>query len=257
MFPVLLEFENLKINSYGFFIAIGYLSALLLGQYLAKSRNLSPGPLMDLGFIAIVSGVAGARILFVLTRLDYFNTHPGEIFDFWNGGLVFYGGLIFAAICCLAFGLWKKMPLRLSSDIVLSGVALAHAFGRIGCFAAGCCHGTICLYPWAVHLDSLFVEQKLRGQPIHPVQLYESFSLFLMAGILAWLVRAQKTKPGTVTLVYVGGYALIRFVLEFFRGDQSRGFVAWGLLSTSQSIALILFCFAGGIFIRRFWSQNL
>ncbi|HEY8279997.1 MAG TPA: prolipoprotein diacylglyceryl transferase, partial [Bdellovibrionota bacterium] len=229
----------------------------LLGRWLARSRGLNPAPFMDLALVAIMSGIVGARMFFVLSNLDYYRQHPGEMADFWNGGLVFYGGLILGTVACLAYGIWRRMPLWLSTDIVLAGVTLAHAFGRIGCFAAGCCHGNYCPYPWAVRPQSEFVEDPFKGQPVHPVQLYESFSLFFLAGLMVWLVREKKLRDGAATILYCLGYGIIRFVMEAFRGDESRGFVLGHWLSTSQSIALGLFLLGCGILVGRFRRKNL
>jgi len=258
MFPVLLQIGTMKIYSYGFFIALGYISALGLGRYLARARGFDPAPFMDLAFIAIVSGVIGARALYIITEPAQFIAHPGSVFDVWNGGLVFYGGFLLAMIVCLAYGRWKKMPLLLTTDIVVTGVAFAHAFGRIGCFAAGCCHGNYCPYPWGIHNDTEFVNPALKGQPLHPVQLYESAALFALSLLLTWMVAKRKVKSGLGALTYLMGYAAIRFVMEFYRGDDDRGVVLGGTLSTSQGIALALFILGcGGILVGRFRSKNL
>jgi len=249
MFPELIEIGGTKIHSYGFFIALGYVSGLLLGRWLAKARGLDPSPYMDLAFIAIVSGVIGARLLYVFTAPAYFLEKPGEILDFWNGGLVFYGGFLLATAACFAYGLYRKLPVGLSCDIVLTGVAFAHAFGRIGCFAAGCCHGTACSLPWAIVNNSGFVAPSLRGIPIHPVQLYESALLFLLTGLLVWLILGRKLTEGFAGLLYLTGYAAIRFLLEFFRADEDRGTVLGGWFSTSQGIALFLFALGCALFI--------
>jgi len=251
MFPVIFEIGGSKIHSYGFFISIGYVSALLLGRYLAKARSLEPGPFMDIAFVAIITGVIGARLLYVITSLDYFSDHPGEALNFWNGGLVFYGGFIFASLSCLAYGYFRKMPILLSTDIVFAGVAFAHAFGRIGCFAAGCCHGSVCHLPWAIENHSSFVGESLRGHPLHPVQLYESAMLFALTAVLAYVIRGRKMRDGNPALLYLIGYAAIRFATEFFRGDLERGFVLGGLFSTSQAIALALFMIGSAFFIIR------
>lgn len=256
MFPVLIEIGTYKVHSYGFFIAVGYVSALLLGRYLAKARSLDPGPFMDLAFIAIVSGVVGARLLFVITAAPQQLRSPLEILDFWNGGLVFYGGFILATLACLAFGYLKKMPIRLSTDIVVTGVAFAHAFGRVGCFAAGCCYGSVCPYPWGITNNTTFAPAHLHATHLHPVQLYEAVALFLLTGILVHFVRGKKLADGMPALLYLAGYAAIRFFVEFFRGDDDRGFVL-GPLSTSQAIALALLCLSGWLFIRGFRRKHL
>lgn len=256
MHPDLFEIGGMQIHSYGFFIALGYVCALLLGRWLAKSRGFDPAPFMDVAFIAIVSGVVGARILYVITSPAYFIEHPTEILDFWNGGLVFYGGFILATVACVSYGLWRKMPLWPSTDIVLVGVAFAHAFGRLGCFFAGCCHGSVCALPWGMVNNSSFVPSALRGVPLHPVQLYESLLLFALTGLLAWLVYSRKLRDGSPALIYLAGYAVIRFLMEMFRGDEDRGYVLGGLLSTSQGIALGLLILGGGLWLVRIWRQH-
>ncbi len=254
MFPIIGEIAGFRIYSYGFFIAAGYLSALVLGRWLAKGRGLDPAPFMDLALIAIVSGVVGARLFYVLQNIPHFYQFPGEILNVWNGGLVFYGGFLLAAVVCPLFAYWKKMPFCLSADIVLAGVALAHGFGRIGCFAAGCCYGSYCPYPWGMRNSSEFVDEGLKNQPLHPVQLYESLSLFLLALLMARLISRKKTQAGTAALVYLSGYASIRFVTEFFRGDLDRGFVGGSWLSASQGIALVFLALVTAVFAWRFGS---
>jgi phosphatidylglycerol:prolipoprotein diacylglycerol transferase len=249
VYPELFEIAGQKIHSYGFFIALGYVCALLLGRWLAKSRGLDPAPFMDLAFIAIVSGVIGARLFYVITAPSEFIDRPGAIFDFWNGGLVFYGGFLLATGACFAYGLYRRMPVGLSCDIVLTGVAFAHAFGRIGCFAAGCCHGSACSLPWGMVNPSGFVAPSLKGVPLHPVQLYESFLLFALTGLLVWLIRGRKLRDGNAGLLYLTGYAAIRFVLEMFRADEDRGTVLGGWLSTSQGVALFLFALGAALFL--------
>lgn len=257
MHPILFHVGSTPIYSYGFLIAVGYVSALLLGRHLAKARGLDPSPLMDLAFLAIVSGVVGARLFFVLQSLDRFASHPAEIFDVWSGGLVFYGGFLLATASCMAFGFWKKLPIWLTTDIAAAGVAIGHAFGRLGCFAAGCCYGSYCPFPWGVENQSNFVDAEHRGIPLHPVQLYESFLLFSLAAALAWLIRSRKLPDGIPAAIYLAAYALIRFLTEMFRGDADRGFVLGGWLSVSQAVALGLFALGSGVLVRRLGRKNL
>jgi phosphatidylglycerol:prolipoprotein diacylglycerol transferase len=247
---------NVKMYWYGFSIALGFVAALGLMRLLCKSRRLDPAPFMELAFVAIVSGVVGARILYVLTEPAEFLEHPSSIFDFWSGGLAFYGGFILATLGCILFALWKKMPMWLGADIIMTGVCFAHAFGRIGCFVAGCCHGNYCPYPWGVHNNTAFVSTALEGQPLHPVQLYESFSLFVLAGLLAWMIHKRKARPGIPAMIYLTGYAAIRFVLESWRGDEDRGVVLGGALSTSQGIAVLLFVVGCGTLVDRVWRHK-
>lgn len=251
MFPVLFHIRNVPVHSYGVLIALGYLAALGLLTYLAKDRALEPARFLDLAFLSLVSGVIGGRILFVLTNLPYFTRYPTEIFDFWQGGLVFYGGFLAALGACLLYIRWRRLPATESLDLLAPALTLGHAFGRLGCLAAGCCYGSYCELPWAVHLQSDLVDPALRGLPLHPTQLYESISLFLLAGALTYCVKKRRFHAGGVALLYVMAYSVIRSVIEIFRGDSIRGFVLGNWLSTSQAIAIVLFLGAGFLFWRR------
>jgi phosphatidylglycerol---prolipoprotein diacylglyceryl transferase len=257
MFPILFELGGIKVYSYGFFIALGYLAGLFLGRFLVRERGLPAAPYMDLGLVAIVSGVLGGRVLFVLTNLAYFKQHPWETLDFWQGGLVFSGGFFSGVAASVLYLRWKKLPLGTSLDIMAPSVALAHAFGRIGCLGAGCCYGSYCPYPWGVHLHSAFVETALQGKPLHPTQVYEAASLFLLSAGLVHLFRRKKLPEGGVGIAYVAAYAVLRSVIEIFRGDEVRGFVVGRWLSTSQAIALVLLLACGGFLIGRFRRKHL
>lgn len=248
MFPVLFEIGGLPIQSYGFFIALGYVAALLLTRKLASARSLSAADFSDLTFFCLLVGILGARILFVLTNFRYFMGRPAEIFSFWSGGLVFYGGFLLVVPMLFFFFRLRGIPWKTGLDVLAPGLALGHAIGRIGCLAAGCCHGSYCEYPWAVHLNTDLVEPALRGLPVHPVQVYESLGLLVLCGWLLWLFR-RKPASGAVAAAYVMGYALLRFVVEFFRGDSIRGAVLG--ISTSQALALLLFAAAGMILFYR------
>lgn len=248
MFPVLFEVGGVPIQSYGFFIALGYVAALLLTRRLASARGFSPSDFSDLTFFCLLVGILGARILFVLTNLSYFLGRPGEMFSFWSGGLVFYGGFLLVLPMLFFFFRFRQIPWAQGLDVLAPGLALGHAIGRIGCLAAGCCHGSYCEYPWAVHLHTDLVEPSLRGLPVHPVQIYESAGLLALCGGLLWLGR-RKPAVGAVAAAYVMGYALLRFGVEFFRGDSIRG-SAFGI-STSQLLALALFAAAGLILFSR------
>jgi phosphatidylglycerol:prolipoprotein diacylglycerol transferase len=249
MFPVLATVAGVEIQSYGFFIALGYLVALWIVNRLAARDGLPPRAFSDLCFLALLGGLLGARILFVLTNLSYFGAHPEEIPRFWGGGLVFYGGFLFVFPLALAYLRWKKLPLLRSLDVIAPALAFGHSLGRIGCLGAGCCHGSYCPYPWGVRIDTDLVDPALRGLPLHPTQAYESFGLLVIgAGLLA--LRKRKPPAGTVAGVYVMAYAVLRIIVECFRGDSIRGEI--GGVSTSQALAAGLLLAGGGaLFLAR------
>ncbi|RZA07806.1 MAG: prolipoprotein diacylglyceryl transferase [Proteobacteria bacterium] len=240
MQPILFHLFGWPIQAYGFFIALGYILGLILVRRLAISRRRHPAPYTDLSFFALIVGLIGARALFVLTNLDYFSSHADEIFYFWGGGLVFYGGFLLAFPFVLWFVSFRGLPLKMSLDILAPGLALGHAVGRLGCFFAGCCHGRVCDLPWGVQMNSLQVEPALRGLALHPTQLYEAAGLFLLSGILSFFVITKRLRDGLVAVAYAMGYAILRTGVEFYRGDSIRGTLAGTPFSTSQLIALAL-----------------
>lgn len=248
MHPTLLElnlgFVTLPLHTYGLMIAIGFLSGISVVRKLAARNGLDPDRIADLSFWLLLTGFIGARILFIITRIDYFLARPLEIFKVWEGGLVFFGGLITATAYAFWFFRKNKLDLWTMIDVLSPGVVVAHAFGRIGCLAAGCCYGRLTDVPWAIRLNSELVDIQLRGMPIHPTQIYESSALFILFAGLMWISK-KKSFQGQVGLSYFMIYPIIRSVIEVFRGDTVRGFVIENLLSTSQFISILVFIAAG------------
>ncbi|MEK7852135.1 MAG: prolipoprotein diacylglyceryl transferase, partial [Deltaproteobacteria bacterium] len=165
-----------------------------------------------------------------------FIENPLEVFKIWKGGLVFYGGFIGA----LATGIWyvkrHGMPVWKTSDIIAPAIALGQSLGRIGCFSAGCCYGKESTVPWAVTFTDLNSLARI-GVPLHPTQLYEAvldFCIFLF--LISF--RKRKTFDGQLIWLYTLLYAIVRLIVESFRGDP-RGFVG-GMLATSQFIGIVM-----------------
>jgi phosphatidylglycerol:prolipoprotein diacylglycerol transferase len=156
----------------------------------------------------------------------------------WQGGLVFYGGVVAAALVGWRFAGREGWSFARIGDLFAPGLALGHAFGRLGCFAAGCCFGKQGGGAWAVALPResvAFDELVARGltapgatvtPPLHPAQLYEAAGNLLLFGVLMLARRRLRPRPGAVLLLYLGLYAALRFVVEIFRGDPGRRFVA-------------------------------
>jgi phosphatidylglycerol:prolipoprotein diacylglycerol transferase len=225
--PVAIELGPLKIHWYGILIAIGF----LLGTWTAGKRglryNLSPQLLSDLAMWLLVGAIIGARVLHVISYWDTeFKGRPlVEIFKIQNGGLVFYGGLIGAAIAGTIFVNWKKLPWFKTADALAPSIALGSVFGRLGCLMTGCCYGKSCDLPWAIHFPA---EHESHGLPVHPTQLYDSFANLLLYLGLAWLYRRKKF-DGQVFAVFLIGYAILRSTVELFRGDYGAGEMHAGL----------------------------
>ena len=237
MHPVLVRFGPLTIHTYGVLVAAGFLLGLALAVKQAKKEGIPQERIIDIGFYVLLAAIVGSRLFFVAVNAGHYLKHPLDIFKIWEGGLVFYGGLILA----LPAALWYIRKHHLDgwriTDIFAPSIAIGHAVGRIGCFAAGCCHGRLCELPWAVTFhdpESLATT----GIPLHPTQLYESAGEFLNFLILITLRRYQSFK-GQLFWTYIFLYSVLRFVVEFFRGDEARGYL-FGGISVSQGISVIM-----------------
>ena len=247
MFPLLYEINlgpiHIPLHTYGFMIAIGFLLGIATVRKLSVKSKMNPDLNADLAFWLLMYGFLGARVLFVFTRLDYFLANPFDIVKVWEGGLVFFGGLISAT--AYAFYYFRKHQLNIWKmiDVLSPGLVIAHAFGRIGCLSAGCCYGRPTDVPWAIKLNSDLVDESLRNVPLHPTQIYESLSLFILYAGLLTIFRTKKF-DGQVGLTYFMLYPIIRSIIEVYRGDSIRGFVIEDILSTSQFISILVFAVA-------------
>ena len=239
MYPVLVKIGPLTIHTYGFLIASGFLIALWLAVRQSKKEGLQHEKIIDLGFYTLIAAIAGSRIFYVLTNLSYFIANPMDMIKIWEGGLVFYGGVLFAVPVAIWFAKRKGLPLWQTADIWAPSIAIGHAIGRIGCFCAGCCYGKPAEnIPWAViftDVDSLAI----KGVPLHPSQLYESAGEFL-SFLMLIIIRRHKSFQGQLFWIYILNYSIIRSVVEIFRGDEIRGFIFAGF-SISQGISVLMF----------------
>jgi phosphatidylglycerol:prolipoprotein diacylglycerol transferase len=255
MHPLLFKIGSVPIHSYGVMIALGFLVAVFVGTTLAKKSKLDVERVLDLGFWTFLVGFLGARLYYVLTQFEFFSNHPEAIFRVWEGGLVFYGG----PLACLPFCYWYmkkyKMPGWKVADVFIPCLTVAHAFGRLGCLAAGCCYGKPTGTDFGLIFFSDQVEPHLHGIRLHPTQIYESTVLFTLFFGLLWVFKIKKF-DGQVALTYFIAYPIIRSVIEIFRGDQVRGFVIENLISWGQFTSGIVFLVASLVLYRRLKAIN-
>ncbi|KPA16374.1 prolipoprotein diacylglyceryl transferase [Candidatus Magnetomorum sp. HK-1] len=237
MYPVLFKLGPLTVHTYGFCIAMGFLAALFYVSKTAQKKHINSEIVIDLCFYALVFGMIGGRLLYVILEWDTYENNLLEIFRIWNGGLVFYGGFIAALIFSWRYMKIKQLPVLKTLDILAPAVALAHGFGRIGCFFAGCCFGSQCELPWAVTFTHPLTLAR-PNIPLHPTQLYASVMNFTIFGILFWYSR-RKPKEGAVAISYLLIYGLGRICIELFRGDD-RGAVFLYVFSPAQAIGLFM-----------------
>ena len=241
MHPILFKIGSFEMASYGLMTAIGYgVASWYLYRRLAKI-NLDKETFWNLIFIIFMGALIGGKLLFIIVSWPQLGATLAEkittILHDIRYGFVFFGGLIAAVVATVYYMKKKGLPILQTSDFIIVGLPLGHAFGRIGCFLAGCCHGRPTDMPWGVVFTDThsLVAPELLGVHVHPTQLYESLCNFLLFFLLHKLYN-RPHKNGTILLAYITCYSLVRFTLEFFRGDF-RGSYVLGM-SPSQLIAL-------------------
>jgi phosphatidylglycerol:prolipoprotein diacylglycerol transferase len=225
------------IYSYGAMIVLGVAVGIAVGVARAPRFGVARFDELAVGLLGVVGGLVGAALLFDVVQWRAVLADPTIL---TRPGLVFYGGLVGGAFAawryCRAYG----VSLLDAADAGAPGLALGHAVGRVGCFLGGCCYGRVvdAKFPLAV---------QLAGAWRHPVQLYEAAGLVVLAVVTALLPRRRR---GAVLLSYVAGYALLRLVVEHWRGDDlERGVVAH-TVSTSQLIALVVLAGSAAVLYR-------
>jgi len=152
MYPELFElpFVDLTVKSYGLMMVIGFLAAVALIRRL--SRDITPDPQMitNAALYALIGGVVGARVFYVVHYFNNFRGRPLAFFAIWEGGLELLGGVVLAVTIIILYLLYHKLPVRKYLDILAIGLMFALVFGRVGCFLNGCCWGRPTDLPWAV-----------------------------------------------------------------------------------------------------------
>ncbi len=249
MHPILLELGPLTVYTYGLLLAAAYLLGLKLAMVRAQARGLDSARVLDLGIYIIISALVGAKLLLVFTDYRVFVNDPRELLTLARSGGVFYGGLILAVIVALWYIRKVGLPLWTTCDVFAPGIALGHVIGRFGCLFAGCCYGRETSVPWAITFTNPAAAANVGtplNTPLHPTQMYEAGAEFLILAVLLATERKGRPFAGRTFWLYMLFYAISRFIIEFFRGDE-RGNI--GIFSTSQFISIVLAPLAIGMLV--------
>lgn len=236
----------LNVHMYGIMVALGLLCAFGVLFYYGKWRGVRPQFLDFLFYDGIASIAVGFGSAALFQAVYNFIEDPSKGFRF-DGSITFIGGLIGGAVCfLLVYALFKRWRAGGSLAAIFAllpcCITVAHAFGRVGCFFAGCCHG--------VAWDGIFaVKFPHLSYTVHPTQLYEATFLLVLFAVLSWLYL----RHGCVhnMSIYLICYGIWRFCLEFLRGDH-RGELVSGI-SPSQfwSICMVVLG-VGLIFVMKY-----
>ncbi len=235
MHPILFKFADLTLHTYGVLLSLGFLLAVFLTLREARRTGFDPNVVMDLAFYVLISALVGSRLFFVLSNWQDFEKQPLGALKFWEGGLVFYGGLIFAFLTGLWYVRKHHLNFQRLADLVAPSIAIGQSMGRLGCFSAGCCYGAPTSVPWACTFRDPASLAPL-GVPLHPTQLYESAATFAIFLTLTRM-RGSKRFQGRLFWYYLLFYSTARFIIEFFRGDP-RGWMIPNILSIAQGISI-------------------
>jgi len=273
-----------KIHTFGPLVALGSFAAILYIRSEGKRRGFDPEVLTGLAVEVLLVGVAGARVLFILITPEVFPHKPTSTFFYnwvvqyvalWNGGLVWYGGLLPAAPFALWRGAKLGLPWRTVADIFAPAVMLGLGIGRIGCLMAGDDHGKVVesgAHWWTVTFtdpEALVSPESLKGKPLWPSQPMMSIGDFIIFGLCHALRKKLQTRPACVMFLMMTLYPILRFFIEMIRGDIVRKFL-WGWewkmvpnpvdgtlekvytagVSTSQAISIPLAIFMFAMLVR-------
>lgn len=301
LFTLHLGSREVGLHTYGILIAVGLGVGIWLAAREARRRGLDVGRVLDFAFWATVAGLLSSRVAYGLVNLGDFaractQGHGGprdalrvlsdctRIVHVWEGGLVFYGGAVGAGLVAAVFATRERWSFWVLGDVFAPGIAIGHALGRVGCYAAGCCFGKPS-GAWGVAFpsDSVAFEElhALSALPagasytplLHPTQLYEAGGEALIFALLLALRPRLRERPGALVLTYCALYAVLRFAVELYRGDVARRYIAelatprlssWLglppnealLLSVGQvtSLTLLALCALGWARRRRSWA---
>lgn len=255
MNPILFSLGKIKITYYGLMYAISFLLGIEIAKKYGEKKGLSPETIENYAFIAMISGLIGGRIYYVIFNLDYYLDYPGDILAVWKGGMAIHGGILGGIIGTCIYGRIKKLNPLLLGDCVAVPLLLGQAIGRIGNLMNGEIYGVPTFtplkyiftlkprfYEWFNYYNSLSVDGKgafkelvpwglvfpnsspagseFPNLPLHPAMLYE-LVLNLIGVLFLWFfLRKKNYKTGTLWCSYIIIYSIIRTFVSFFRAED-------------------------------------
>lgn len=246
MLPKLIDFGGFFLPTYGVMVALAFLAGLWATTKLARRAGLPTQTIQDLVIYCAIAGLVGAKLMMFIFDWEYYAKNPSEMVSLstLRAAGVYQGGFLVA----LAFAYWYMrkhgLPVLRTMDCFAPGIALGHALGRIGCFAAGCCYGALCNRPWAVRFTNPEVKEFSNvpmNVPLHPSQIYEAVGDLAIFAVLFRLYNPT-SRPGGIFSLYLILYSLLRFLVEFYRHhDQPPLFESLPLVHTQWiSLATLL-----------------
>ncbi len=256
---------SLYIRFYGIILMLGALAAAFLAEHEAKRKGLKSEFVWDALIWVLIAGIIGARLWHVFTpppsmvalgyTTQYYLTHPLALINTRAGGLGIPGAVIGGGIGLYLYSRYRKQSFLVWADIAVPGVALAQAIGRFGNFFNQELYGKPSTLPWAIYIDPVNrVPGYTQYSTFQPLFLYESIWNLLNMGFLLWMSRrfAGWLKDGDLLLMYLIGYPMGRFFLEFLRLDSPR----FGTINVNQIVMLVVALVSGFLLFWRHRKQE-
>jgi phosphatidylglycerol:prolipoprotein diacylglycerol transferase len=218
--PKLIQIGSFYLPTYGLLVAAAFLAALAMAGKLGRAQGLSRDAIMNLGIYCALAGIIGAKV-FMLVLDPYYRKNPAQIFTLstLQSAGIWYGGFIAALVFAFFYMRSQALPFLKTSDVFAPGLAVGHAIGRLGCFAAGCCYGKPTHLPWAVTFTSPDANGAPLGVPLHPTQLYESGLELIICAIL-YRLATRPHRDGSILALYLLLSGVARFLVEFVRSHD-------------------------------------
>lgn len=238
MYPVLFQFGNLELRSYGAFVALSFFIGLWLSTREAQRKGIDPRVIQDFAVYALLGGIIGARLYFILfSDPAFYLKNPWEIFAVWHGGIGVIGSLFGGALVALWYCRKKEISFWKLGDTLAPGIALGQTIGQFACLFNGDSYGKPTDLPWAI----MYTDPRSLAPlniPLHPIELYEMAAYFLVF-LIVWKTRKKYRADGFAFFTYLSAYGVARFSVEFFRGHPA--IFAWGIPAAQVfSVALVL-----------------
>jgi phosphatidylglycerol---prolipoprotein diacylglyceryl transferase len=241
MYPNLFKIGPLTIHSYGLLLAIAFLLGMRIAVHYARREKMDPSAVTDLAVYIFLSALVGAKLLLIFVDFSYYRQDWSRLLSIYQVGGVYYGGFILAFLVSVWYIRKRKLNFWQTADVMVMGIAFGQIFGRLGCFFAGCCWGKPAPgFPLAVEFTRPEAAEQVGTPlhvPLHPSQLYEAVPMILVFALLAYSFKHRKF-VGQQLCLYLLMYSVLRFNVEFFRGDP-RGTI--GFFSTSQVFSIVAF----------------
>lgn len=236
--PVFLSIGPLQFRWYGLMYILGFLATYLIlrSETRRKQLPLSPDDVADLVFFGAMGVVLGGRLGYILFyKLDFYLSHPLQVFAIWQGGMSFHGGFLGVVLAFVLYARRKKIAFYTLIDMVAQCAPVGLGLGRIGNFINGELYGRQTEVPWAIIFPGG------GGVPRHPSQLYEALLEGVLLFAIVRLTALRTTTVGVPAWTFCAGYGLFRFIVEFFRQpDDNLGFLLGGF-SMGQLLSLPMF----------------